>query len=119
MGIGVKLSCPCFGSFVLQVGPRIAPPKYCLFPFICTKCEAASCLDIHAELLACAHCGSASVIPYGSKPALGELGPTTVFACWPCDKFSTDQLTLTDGFYWCPTCRKHTARFSDAGIRWD
>ena len=62
MGIGVKLACPCFGSFVLQVGPRIAPPKYCLFPFICTKCEAASCLDIHAELLACAHCGSASVI---------------------------------------------------------
>ena len=28
-------------------------------------------------------------------------------------------VTLTDGSYWCPTCRKHTARFSDAGIRWD
>ena len=68
MGIGVKLSCPCFGSFVLQVGPRISPPPYCLFPFICTKCENASCLDIHAETLACAHCGSAAVVPYGRGP---------------------------------------------------
>ena len=119
MGVGVKVPCPCFGSFMLQVGPRIAPPKYCLFPFICTNCEAASCLDIHAESLACKHCGSSSVIPYGSPRAVGALGPNVVFTCWSCDRFSADQLTLTDGTYWCPTCRKHTARFSDAGMQWD
>jgi hypothetical protein len=119
MGIGVKVSCPCFGSFTLQVGPRIAPPRYCLFPFLCTTCKAESCLDIHAERLACEHCGSASVMPYGSAPAVGELGPNVVFACWRSDRFSANELTLTDGRYWCPTCREYTARFEDAGIRWD
>jgi ribosomal protein L37AE/L43A len=119
MGIGLKVSCPCFGSFTLQVGARIALPKYCLFPFLCTECEAASALNINAGLLACDHCGSASVIPYGSHPAVGELGSTVVFACSPSDRFSAEQLTLTNGTYWCPTCRHHTTRFSDAGIMWD
>ncbi len=119
MGIGVKISCPCFGSFILQVGPRMAPPKYCLFPFLCTECKDASCLDIHAQSQACEHCGSKSVVPYGSPPAIGEAGLHVVFACWQSDTFSAEQLTLTDGTYWCPTCRQHTARFEDAGIRWD
>jgi Zn finger protein HypA/HybF involved in hydrogenase expression len=86
---------------------------------MCTNCEATSSLDIHAELLACRHCGSAAVVPYGSPPAAGAPGSDVVFACPPCDRFSAGQLTLTDGTYWCPTCRKHTARFSDAGILWD
>lgn len=119
MGIGVKVSCPCFGHFTLQVGPRIRPPKYCLFPFLCTKCEAVSCLDIHAESLVCQQCGSAEVVPYGSPPAIGVLGSAVIFACAPTDRFSAEQLTVTDGTYWCPTCRKHTAHFSDAGIKWD
>jgi hypothetical protein len=119
MGIGVEVSCPCFGKFTLQVGPRITPPDYCLFPFLCTACETVSCLDIHAELLACDDCGATSVVPYGSPPAVGELGSNVVFACWPCERFTADQLTLTDGTYWCPTCRNYTARFRDAGIRWD
>jgi hypothetical protein len=119
MGTGLKLSCPCFGSFTLQVGPRISPPDYCLFPFMCTECKASSCLDIHAESLACEHCGSASVVPYGSPAAVGELGPNNVFACWHSDRFPAHHLTLTDGTYWCPTCQNHSARFSDAGIQWD
>jgi hypothetical protein len=119
MGIGVTVSCPCFGSYTLRVGPRMALPKYCLFPFMCTDCEAVSCLDIHAESRACEHCRSASLVPYGSPPAVGELGANVVFACWHSDTFPAEQLTLTDGTYWCPTCHKHTARFEDAGIRWD
>ena len=119
MGTGLEVSCPCFGSFTLQVGPRNSPPDFCLFPFLCTECESVSCLDIHAESLACEHCDSASVVPYGSPPAVGELGPAEVFACWPCDRFSADQLTLTNGTYLCPTCRRYTARFRDTGIRWD
>jgi len=86
---------------------------------MCTDCEATSSLDVYAESLACKHCGSASVVPYGSPPAVGELGPEVIFASSPTDRFTTEQLTLTDGTYWCPTCRKHTARFSDAGILWD
>jgi hypothetical protein len=119
VGTGLKISCQCFGSFILQVGPRRSAPNYCLFPFTCTKCETASCLDIHATSLACEHCGSASVVPYGSPPAIGELGPNEIFACWPSDRFTADQLTLTDGTYWCPTCRNHTAQFFDTGIQWD
>lgn len=119
MGIGVNVSCPCFGRFTMQVGPRLAPPKYCLFPFLCLDCEAVSCRDIHAESLLCAHCGCAAIVPYGSAPAVGELGQHVVFGCWPSERFSADQLTLTDGTYWCPTCRQHTARFEDAGITWD
>ncbi len=119
MGIGVNVSCPCFGSFTLRVGPRIAPPKYCLFPFLCTECHAASALDICAERLACEHCRSASVVPYGSPPAVGQLGSQVIFGCSPTDRFSADQLTITDGTYWCPTCRQHTARFTDSGIQWD
>jgi len=119
MGIGVKVACPCYGDFTMQVGPRLAPPRFCLFPFYCTACQATSCLDIHAASLACQHCGAASVVPYGSPPAVGVLGPNIVFSCWPSDRFPAEQLTLTDGTYWCPTCRHHTARFSDAGIRWD
>ena len=119
MGIGVTVSCPCFGNFTLQVGPRIAPPKFCLFPFLCTSCQSVTCLDIHAAALSCPQCGSGSVVPYGGPPAIGELGPNVVFGCGPTERFSVAQLTLTDGPYWCPTCRKHTARFSDAGILWD
>lgn len=119
MGIGVTVSCPCFGSFILQIGPRLRPPDYCLFPFLCTSCWTASSLDIYGGAPACKHCGSASVVPYGSDPAVGELGPTVVFGCPPSDRFPAEQLTITDGTYWCPTCRKHSARFSDAGIKWD
>jgi hypothetical protein len=119
MGIGVNVSCPCFGSFVLQVGPRIAPPKYSLFPFMCTDCQGTSCLDIYGASLACSQCGSLAVIPYGRPPALGELGPNVIFGCSPTGGFSAEELTITDGSYWCPTCRRHTSRFTDAGIRWD
>ena len=119
MGIGVTVSCSCFGSFNMQVGPRIAPPKYCLFPFLCTECKTATALDIYAASLTCSSCGSASVVPYGSSPAVGQVGPNVVFACSPTERFAPDQLTLTDGTYWCPTCRQHTGRFSDSGIRWD
>lgn len=104
---------------MMQVGPRMAPPPFCLFPFLCTSCDAASTLDIHAEAAACEHCGSISVVPYGSPPAVGTLGDAVVYACGPTPRFSVDQLTLTDGTYWCPTCRQHTARFHDAGILWD
>ena len=119
MGIGLEVSCPCFGDFTLQVGPRIAPPKYSLFPFLCTVCKGVACLDIHAESPACSRCGSGSVVPFGDPLAVGELGREIVFACGPCERFSADQLTLTDGSYWCPTCRKFTTRFQDAGIQWD
>src|SRR3982751_4545481 len=113
MGIGVKVSCPCFGSFTVPLGPRLRPPQSCRFPFMCTECDGASYLDIYAHVLACEHCGSASVLPYGSPSAVGKLGTGVVLACTPCDKFSADQLTLTDGTYWCPTCRSHNVRFSD------
>ena len=119
MGIGVKVSCSCFGSFTLQVGPRIAPPKFSLFPFLCSTCQATSTVDIFADALACTHCGSAAVVPYGSPPAVGELGSAVVFACSSTDRFSADQLTLTEGTYWCPTCHQHSARFSDTGMKWD
>jgi Zn finger protein HypA/HybF involved in hydrogenase expression len=95
------------------------PPDYCLFPFMCTSCEAASSLDIYSTALACEHCGSASVVPYGSAPALGVLGSTVIFGCPPCERFPVEQLTITDGTYWCPTCQKHSARFADSGILWD
>ena len=119
MGIGVNVACPCFGSFMLQVGPRLAPPNYCLFPFMCTTCQAVSTLNIYAESLACEHCGSAAVVPYGSPPAVGELGSEVVFSWAATERFSVAQLTLTDGTYWCPTCRQHTTRFNDAGLKWD
>jgi hypothetical protein len=119
MGIGVTVSCDCYGSFPLQVGPRRAPPKYSLFPFLCTSCHTTSSLDIYADTLACTHCGSATVVPYGEKPALGEQGRIVIFAASPTEQFTAEQLTLTDGTYWCPTCRRHTARFQDAGILWD
>lgn len=119
MGIGVNVSCSCFGSFPMRVGPRIAPPKYSLFPFLCTDCKGVSTLDVYAETLACAHCDSPAVVPYGRPPAVGKLGDGIVFACSPTDRFSADDLTLTDGTYWCPTCRNYSARFSDSGVLWD
>jgi len=119
MGIGVNVACPCHGSFVLPVGPRIAPPPYCLFPFLCTACKTSSCLDIHAESLRCSHCGSDAVVPYGDRAAVGERGRDVVFACEPSARFSSEQLMVTDGTYWCPTCRQYSARFSDAGLLWD
>jgi Zn finger protein HypA/HybF involved in hydrogenase expression len=119
MGIGLTVTCPCYGSFTLLVGPRIAAPRSCLFPFLCTSCESASTLDVYAAPRGCEHCGSTSVIPYGSPQAVGTLGPEVVFACSASDRYSQAQLTLTDGTYWCPTCRHHTARFSDSGLKWD
>lgn len=119
MGKGVEISCPCFGSFTLPVGPRSAPPKFCLFMFLCKECQCVSNLDIHAAELSCQHCGSSAVVPFGSPPAVGELGPRVVFQCWPCERFTPEQLTLTDGTYFCPTCQKYTARFRDAEIFWD
>jgi hypothetical protein len=119
MGVGINVSCQCFGTFTLQIGPRMAPPKYCLFPFLCTGCKSVSTLDIYAQSLECGHCGSRSVVPYGDRQAVGGLGSTVVFACPAHDTFSAEQLTLTDGTYWCPTCHQYTARFTDAGILWD
>ena len=119
MGIGVNLSCPCFGSLTMRVGPRLRPPRYCLFPFLCTSCWTTSTLDIYAESPACDRCGSAAVVPYGRAPAVGELGAKVVYACGPTPRFSAEDLTLTDGTYWCPTCQDPTARFEDAGTLWD
>lgn len=104
---------------MVAVGPRIAPPRFCLFPFLCTECRSASYLDIYAGSTTCSHCGSTTVVPYGSPPAIGELGPNVVFACPATDTYSANQLTLTNGTYWCPTCRQHSARFSDSGLLWD
>ena len=119
MGIGLKFTCSCFGSFTLQVGPRLAPPPYSLFPFLCTNCHNASTLDIYAESLVCEHCGAGSVVPYGSPRAIGKLGDEVIFGASPTDRFTAGELVLTNGTYWCPTCRNRTARFSDAGIWWD
>ena len=118
MGIGLKVSCDCFGEFTMMVGERIKPPKYSLFPFMCIDCDAASALDIYADSQICEHCGSSAVGPYGRDPAVGALGPQVDFACGPTERFTVEQLTLTDGTYWCPTCQQHTACFTDAGLPW-
>ena len=119
MGIGVEVSCRCFGSFTLQVGPGIASPTICFFPFLCSECQGVSNLDVHAAELSCSHCGSSAVVPYGSPPAVGEVGPVVVFCYGPSERFKREQLTLTDGTYFCPSCRGYAARFRDTGIRWD
>ena len=119
MGIGIEVSCPCFGSFTLRVGPGMASPQSCLFLFLCSECRGVSDLDIHAAELSCSHCGSSAVVPYGSPSAVGEVGPVVVFCCGPTERFTQEQLTLTDGAYFCPSCQGFTARFRDVGIRWD
>jgi hypothetical protein len=119
VGIGVEVSCPCFGSFELLIGPSPRPPETCWFPFLCRACRCCSNLNIHAGQHQCQHCGSPDVVPYGNPEAVGELGPTVVFKCWPCERFQPKALTLTDGRYWCPSCKRFTASFRDCGIRWD
>ena len=119
MGVGLTVACPCFGQFTMQVGRGMAGPRPCLFPFLCTACEKVSEMDVYANPLTCRHCGGSAVVPYGRPPALGEPGAAVVFACPPHDAFSAADLTLTDGTYWCPTCRQYTARFSDSGMLWD
>lgn len=119
MGIGIEVSCPCFGSYTLPVGPRQRPPKMCWFLFLCQTCRCCSQLDIHAKRLRCTHCQGEDVVPYGHPDAIGQPGTKTIFQCWPCKRFAPELLTLTDGTYWCPTCEQFTASFRDCGIRWD
>lgn len=119
MGVGLKVSCSCFGEFTMMVGPRMAPPRACFFPFLCTACRTVTVLDVYAGERRCDQCHADSMVPYGLPPALGEPGPSVIFGCEATDAFTQDALTLTDGTYWCPTCRKHTARFSDSGVLWD
>jgi hypothetical protein len=119
MGIGIEICCPCFGSYKLSIGPSPRPPKKCWFLFLCRDCRCCSSLNIHAAQLRCQHCESEDVVPYGDPDAIGERGEKVIFQCWPCERFSPDVLTLTDGKYWCPTCGQYTASFRDGGIRWD
>jgi len=120
MGIGVRVTCACGGAATYPLGPAPRVPAQCFFPFLCRACRRMSVSDVTSRAVACDHCGSPDVVPYGHPEAMRAAGPTIVLDCarydtaWP-----AASLRLTDGQYFCPACGEFTLSFAGTGLLWD
>jgi Zn finger protein HypA/HybF involved in hydrogenase expression len=112
MGSSVIAICPCgVDEQILIGGGMMNHETTCLFPCSCEKCHSLVETNILAKRPRCPKCGASNPIPYSDPRLVGDEGRGKV-ECW-------GELTLTDGTYKCPKCKKMTLRFEPGGMLWD
>lgn len=119
MGSLVNARCTCgYAHQDIMIGGGFLDfQTSCSFPVLCKKCQklvTANLLDKHP---ACPHCKSIDVVPYDQKELVKVLGKNIV-ASWYVEKIGRD-LELTDGRYYCPSCREYNLTFESTDILWD
>ena len=90
---------------------------FCAFPALCNACGRLVEVNLLDKAPACPSCKSTDVIPYDDKALIRKAGKYVV-ASWNMPDDSR-HLSLTDGKYLCPSCRKYHLTFLPGKIMWD
>jgi Zn finger protein HypA/HybF involved in hydrogenase expression len=116
MGLMIDAACSCgYQAKALLGGGMDNFDKECPAPFHCPSCRAVVTADLLVKALACPECGQSGIIPYTDPALAGDPGTREVADC---NYFTMDgggRVSLSDGTYLCPSCKKKTLRFSMDG----
>jgi Zn finger protein HypA/HybF involved in hydrogenase expression len=118
MGSGVIANCKCGLEAEILIGGGMHNfTTTCYFPCLCERCHSVVQVNLLANTNQCPACNSPDTIPF-DDPQLSKTAGRHVVAQWNVPELGKE-LTLTDGYYKCPRCRKMTLRFSPGGLLWD
>ena len=119
MGSSVEANCECGFHDLFMVGGGMRNfDSVCFFPAHCDACSSLVGVNLLLKTLLCPNCSSRCVRSYDHPDLQGQRGAREV-ASWSIFDKSERSLSLNDGTYLCPACKKFSLRFSDGGLRWD
>ena len=119
MGSTVMAKCKCGFEGVYLIGGGMMPETdTAFFPAFCPTCKEIVVVDFNSDAAACPECENRQVMPYDDDQLVVERGPTIV-AQWLATGDAERSLTLTNGRYYCPSCRTFGLTFEHEGTLWD
>lgn len=121
MGKTIVAKCKCGVKKGVAIGGAMSNfMTTCLFPCLCESCHNIVDVNLLEQPTKCPECGADDPIPYDDPRLLGLLGKRILAACTVRGEHLDRELTLTDGQYKCPKCKKMCLEFSDEFlILWD
>lgn len=119
MGSTVEVKCTCGLLAEVDVGSGMTNFEWqCLFPFACRTCGKVFTEDLMSDDPRCRSCGGGQVKPFTEKELCVKKGKR-VIASWRLPGLKAREVSLTDGYYRCPSCKQGDLRFSGVTALWD
>lgn len=120
MGSSVTARCKCgFEAVNLPVGGGLLTfETVCYFPVFCKGCYTLQVGNLLSEWAECPACHSDQIISYDDEELRRVEGHSAVVG-WDVSELLGRALRLTDGEYFCPSCREFTLRFERGDVLWD
>jgi len=112
MGTNTKAFCQCryASSDILIGGGKLNFQYTDYYPCLCIDCEDVVEVNLKG-ILNCPNCNGANIIPYDDERLRGEYKEPEIHINCNHD--------VSNGFYYCPKCKKMTLKFSPPFIWWD
>jgi hypothetical protein len=119
MGASVHVRCKCgYQADNLPIGGGMSDFQFsCSFPVFCTGCQRLVLANLLDTPPTCPDCRGAGVLPYDCQELQRRAGEEVV--SWNMNNELGRVLTLTDGEYFCPSCREYNLSFRKAHLMWD
>jgi len=117
MGQAFDAKCKCGYETAVATGTGRASRNSCWFPVFCKDCQTLAASNVKTSIPTCPICGSSNVVPYDSEE-LKQKDGETILECCENGAQSGQFLRLTDGKYFCPSCKEYTLSFEDTGSIW-
>jgi DNA-directed RNA polymerase subunit RPC12/RpoP len=90
---------------------------YSAFPYFCKNCERLVVINQLAKRQRCPKCRSSKVLPY-DHPSLIRAEERQEVGRKRLEEMS-GSINLTDGFYYCPSCKEFSMTFRPGEFLWD
>ena len=117
MGQAFSAKCKCGYKTEVATGGGRATPNSCLFPVFCKDCQKQEASNVSAPVPTCTLCGSTNVVPYDAEE-LKQKDGETILECCENGAQPGKFINLTDGKYYCPSCKEYTLSFERTGTIW-
>jgi Zn finger protein HypA/HybF involved in hydrogenase expression len=117
MGQFFNVRCKCGYKTGVATGGGRATPHSCLFPVLCEDCQKLGSSDVYNPVPTCASCGSTKVLAYDAKELKQKEGEIILECCENRER-AGEYHKLTDGNYYCPSCKEYTLIFENEGTIW-
>ncbi len=112
MGQRIKAYCKCgFGSNIKIGGGRIDFKTTNYFPCYCENCVQLIEVNLKKDPLTCPNCNDGNILPYNHSQLIGENGDYIIAR--------TFEMSITNGYYYCPKCESFSLQFQSGGLFWD
>lgn len=119
MGSSVNAQCKCGYEAELLIGGGMNNfTTFCSFPVFCKNCQQLQSANLLDKYPNCPRCQSREIVAYDENE-LQQTPGENIVTSWNISDELGRILQLTDGEYFCPSCKEFSLRFEEGGICWD